>query len=134
MKTLKKITAVILCFAFILGSFSMAASSIGYDNATRGELRTKFQQGEGPAVLGMDLDYSYYCPDTDNPCPLIIYMNGAGNGTYRGKEIEGTDIIYWACEEFQAETENADGMYIMVLRSPDPVYFDTYPLARCTRR
>lgn len=127
MKTSKKITAIILCLAMIAGTLSVCASSVGY-NEGRDALRSKFQSGEGPEVLGVDIDYSYFCPESENPCPLIVYMNGAGNGTYKGKELEGTDICFWTSDEFQAKAVNADGMYVMILRSPDPIYFDTCPL------
>ncbi|MBR6005612.1 MAG: hypothetical protein IK063_05225, partial [Clostridia bacterium] len=128
MKKFKTLTAIILCVAFIASAFSIAVSSVDFNNAAREALRAKFEGGVGPKVLGMSIDYSYFCPDSDNPCPLIVFMNGAGNGTYKGKEKEGTDIIFWATEEFQAKAVNADGMYIMILRSPDPIYFDTCPL------
>ena len=127
MKKLKTPTAILLCLTLVFGIVSIPSYAEPYD-AGRDALRSHFSKGEGPEVLGMSIDYSYYCPDSDNPCPLIVYMNGAGNGTYKGKELEGTDICYWTCDEFQQSLVHADGLYVMILRSPDPVFFDTCPL------
>ena len=123
----KKITAVILCLAMLLALSVMPASSVRYDDGMDA-LRSQWQKGYGPKVSGFNIDYSYFCPDSQNPCPLMIYMGGMGNGTHDGKELNATDFPYWSSEEFQAAAVNADGMYLMILRSPLPFYFDTCPL------
>lgn len=123
----KRIVAVLLCIAVLLGVSAIPASAVKYDDGI-GALREQWEAGEGPSVVGFSIDYSYYVPETDEPCPLFVFMGGAGNGTYEGKELNATDFPFWSSEEFQASAVNAKGMYLMILRSPLPFYFDTCPL------
>ncbi len=123
----KKIIAVLLCLATLFCVIAVPSSSLKYDDGMDA-LRTQWHDGEGPVIDGFNIDYSYFVPETDKPCPLMVFMGGVGNGTYEGKELTVTDFPYWSSEEFQANTENAEGMYLMILRSPLPFYFDTCPL------
>ena len=123
----KRIVAVLLCIAVLLGVSVIPASSLSYD-AGIGALREQWESGEGPSVVGFNIDYSYYVPATTEPCPLFVFMGGAGNGTYEGKELNATDFPYWSSDEFQSSAVNTKGMYLMILRSPLPFYFDTCPL------
>ncbi len=125
---IKKLTAVLLCVTTLIALCSIPTSAGVWHDEGLDMLRSQWQEGEGPSVLGFNIDYSYYVPETDNPCPLMIFMGGAGNGTYEGKELEATSFPYWSSVEYQAMAENADGMYLMILRSPLPFYFDTCPL------
>ncbi len=54
-------------------------------------------------------------------------MPGAGEGTPEGHELDANDFAYWSSEEYQAKVTNGGGMYIMIMRAPEPVYFDTCP-------
>ncbi len=54
-------------------------------------------------------------------------MPGAGEGTPEGHELDANDFAYWSSEEYQAKVPNGGGMYIMIMRAPEPVYFDTCP-------
>ncbi len=123
----KKIIALIVCVTTLLCACIVPSSSVTYDDGI-GALRDQWQDGEGPKVNGFNIDYVYFTPESENPCPLMIFMGGAGNGTYEGKELNATDFPFWSSEEFQAAAVNADGMYLMILRSPLPFYFDTCPL------
>ncbi len=123
----KRMVAVLLCLTMLLASAALPASAVHY-NEGMDKLRSQWKAGEGPEILGFNIDYSYYEPQSSSPCPLMIFMGGAGNGTYEGKELNATDFPYWSSEEFQAAAVNADGMYLMILRSPLPFYFDTCPL------
>ena len=123
----KKSIALLLCISTLICLSVIPSYSVKYDDGI-GALRDQWQEGEGPKIDGFNIDYSYFVPDSDNPCPLMIFMGGAGNGTYEGKELNATDFPFWSSEEFQAAAENADGMYLMILRSPLPFYFDTCPL------
>ncbi|MBR3620768.1 MAG: hypothetical protein IKN56_04610, partial [Clostridia bacterium] len=124
----KKIIAVLLCASTLFCLIAVPSKSIKYEEGIEA-LRTQFKEGKGPVIDGFNIDYSYFEPESDNPCPLMVFMGGIGNGTYEGRELEVTDFPYWSSEEFQASAENADGMYLMILRSPLPYYFDTCPLA-----
>ena len=125
---IKKITAVLLCVTTLIALCLMPSSAGVWHDEGLDLLRSQWQEGEGPSIAGFNIDYSYYVPETDNPCPLMIFMGGAGNGTYEGKELQATSFPYWSSVEYQAMAENADGMYLMILRSPLPFYFDTCPL------
>ena len=124
---IKRIMIVFVCIVTLLPFNTVPASAVHYDDGIDA-LRSQWQKGYGPKVNGFRIDYSYFCPESDNPCPLMIYMGGMGNGTHDGKELNATDFPYWSSEEFQAAAVNADGMYLMILRSPLPFYFDTCPL------
>ncbi len=125
---IKRITAILLCISTITALCTINSAAGVYYDEGMGTLRSQWKSGEGPSIAGFNIDYSYYEPETDKPCPLMIYMGGAGNGTTEGKELNATDFPYWSSVEFQSQAENAEGMYLMILRSPLPFYFDTCPL------
>ncbi len=98
-------------------------------NAGVPALRGQWQRSEGPRAEGISLEYSYFVPSVPSPCPLVVLLGGAGEGTPSGKELEANDFANWSSDEFQARVFDADGMYIMILKAPEPVYFDTCPTA-----
>ncbi|MCR5150658.1 MAG: hypothetical protein K6B52_05485 [Clostridiales bacterium] len=123
----KKTVSVVICIVTLLSTIIIPCYSFKYDDGI-GALRSQWKSGEGPEINGFNIDYSYYVPESENPCPLMIFMGGVGNGTHKGKELNATDFPFWSSEEFQSAAVNADGMYLMILRSPLPFYFDTCPL------
>lgn len=127
MKNFKRIIPLILfAFAFVCAALpkgSAMSISAGLDS-----LRGQWSRGKGPRAGGFSLGYSYFVPETDKKCPLVILMAGAGEGTPEGHELDANDFAYWSSEEFQARVPGAKGMYILILRAPEPIYFDTCPV------
>ncbi|MBR2731023.1 MAG: hypothetical protein IKD72_03450 [Clostridia bacterium] len=58
----------------------------------------------------------------------MVLLGGVGEGTPSGHELDANDFAYWSSEEYQARISDAPGMYILILKAPEPVYFDTCPL------
>ena len=104
----RKIIAVLFCISVLLLIIAVPASSVHYDDGIDA-LRSQWKKGYGPEIDDFGIDYSYFCPESENPCPLMVYMGGLGNGTEDGKELTSTDFPYWSSEEFQAAAVNADG-------------------------
>lgn len=131
-KTLRKALSLVLCVALLISSFAFLASAVSV-NSSMSELRSQWSRGVGPEVGGRSIDYSYYSPkksDSDTTkYPLCIFMAGAGEGGYEGEELQGNNFPYWSGEETQAQFVNAGGSYLLIARSPDPIYWDTCPIA-----
>ena len=121
-----------LCLAAILlltVPFS-AAGEVVYDEAEAAALRAQWRRDAGPEKSGYSLDYSYFEPAAarDEKLPLFVFMPGAGEGTYEGKELYKNNFYLWSREEFQSRVTGASGAYLLILRSPEPIYFDTCPV------
>ncbi|MBQ6264666.1 MAG: hypothetical protein IJK60_04380 [Clostridia bacterium] len=127
----KSIINRILCFIVCLFLFSGAvlpASAISINSGLTA-LRGQWSRSEGPSAGGMSLEYSYYVPSVQEPCPLVVLLGGAGEGTPSGNELKANKFANWSSDEFQSRAAGAGGMYILILKAPEPVYFDTCPLA-----
>lgn len=131
-KTFKRVVSVIMCLVMLLSVSSVFASAMSV-NEGMGALRSQWSRGAGPEVGGCSVDYSYYSPkksesDTTK-YPLCVFMAGAGEGGYEGEELEGNRFAYWSGEENQVKFRNAGGSYLLIVRSQDPIYWDTMPIS-----
>ena len=129
-KTLKRILSLCLAALLLLSVFSGAAGAIAYDETEAAVLRAKWRRDAGPEKSGYSLDYSYFEPEAaeNEKLPLFVFMPGAGEGTYEGKELYKNNFYIWSREEFQSRVTDASGAYLLILRSPEPIYFDTCPV------
>ena len=128
-KYLRPILSVFLCVC-LLTAVLPAAFAVSADEG-EGALRSQWKRGEGPSVAGYSLDYSYFEPEAAKRAalPLFVFMAGVGEGTSPGKELTANSFCLWSSEEYQARVANAPGAYLLILRAPEPVYFDTCPTA-----
>ena len=128
-KTFTRSLALCLTALFLLLSvFPCAALEL--DESEAAVLRAQWSRDAGPNKGGYSLDYSYFEPKAakTEALPLFVFMPGAGEGTYEGKELYKNNFYLWSGEEFQSRVTNASGAYLLILRSPEPIYFDTCPV------
>lgn len=118
--------SVLLCIILLACSASVIAGAVSFSSGLSA-LRGQWSRSRGPRTDGLSISYSYFAPKTDKKCPLAVLMPGAGEGTPEGHELDANDFAYWSSEEYQAKVTNGGGMYIMIMRAPEPVYFDTCP-------
>ena len=115
---MKKIIALILAFACIF-IIPVSANAISLDDGIE-SLREEFVYGIGPMKGEFSIDYRYYSPvkeNDDTKYPLVVWLHGLGDGEYEGKQIERSEIAYWASDEFQSRFSSAGGAFIMAARS-----------------
>ncbi|MBR4727274.1 MAG: hypothetical protein IK080_05230 [Clostridia bacterium] len=122
-----RLLACLLSCLLLAGSAAVGAAAVPFSSGLPA-LQKQWARSEGPEGEGIRLEYSYFTPDTQEACPLFVLLGGAGEGTPSGHELDANDFAYWSSEEFQARVSDAPGMYIMILKAPEPVYFDTCPL------
>ena len=126
----KKLCSLLLCAVLLAAAFAVGAGAV---SVSEGEaaLRAQWKRGEGPSAGGYSLDYSYFEPAAaaNGKLPLFVFMAGVGEGTTPGEELTANSFCNWSSEEFQARVTNAKGAYLLILRAPEPVYFDTCPTA-----
>lgn len=118
MKTSKKTAAIILAFVFLF-SFPTSANAISVEGGIE-PLKNQFVVGEGPAVEGYSVDYSYFSPAKENDTtkyPLVVWLHGMGDGAEPGAQIKKSNIAYWASDEFQARFKPSGGAFILAARS-----------------
>ena len=127
-KTVRRILALCLTALMLLPALPAAALELDEDEAVL--LRAQWRRDAGPDKGGYSLDYSYFEPQAaaTEELPLFVFMPGAGEGTYEGKELYKNNFYLWSREEFQSRVTNASGAYLLILRAPEPVYFDTTPV------
>ena len=124
----KRIFAVVLTLLLLLPVFSFAANAVPL--AAGGEaLRAQWARAKGPEAGGYALEYSYFEPAAakTQALPLFVFMAGAGEGASAGKELTANSFWRWSSEEYQSRVTNAGGAYLLILRAPEPVCFDTCP-------
>ena len=126
---MKKKLLSAVCALLILTVIASAFISAGAMSVNSGldALRGQWSRSAGPSADGLALEYSYFCPKSSRPCPMFVFLGGAGEGTPSGKELEANDFAMWSGDEMQSRVFDADGMYIMILKAPEPMYFDTCP-------
>ncbi len=118
MKRFKKFTAVLLALLCLL-AFPANASAISKDGSIDA-LKAEFLPGEGPTVGDLFVDYRYFSPVKENDTakyPLIIWLHGMGDGSEEGKQVQKSNIAYWASDEFQARFDPVGGAFIFAPRS-----------------
>ncbi|MDD6022128.1 MAG: hypothetical protein ACI4GA_01850 [Acutalibacteraceae bacterium] len=129
-KHFKKLISVLLCLAMLTSFLSLTVGAISADEGLSA-LRAQWSKGYGPNKGGYSIDYSYFSPKKGNAdttkYPLCIFLAGAGEGKYDGKELTANSFPYWSADEYQAKFQNAGGAYLMLARAPEPVYWDTAP-------
>jgi hypothetical protein len=127
-KTFTRILALCLTALLLLPVLPAAALELDEDEAVA--LRAQWSRDAGPEKSGYSLDYSYFEPAAaaNEELPLFVFMPGAGEGTYEGKELYKNNFYLWSGEKFQSRVTDAAGAYLLILRSPEPIYFDTCPV------
>ena len=128
-KTETRILALCLTVLMLLPVFSGVAEAVSLKDGADA-LRGQWSRDVGPEKSGYSLDYSYFEPQAaaNEKLPLFVFMPGAGEGTYEGKELIKNNFYKWSSEEMQSRVTNASGAYLLILRSPEPIYFDTCPV------
>ncbi len=128
-KKITRILALCLTVFLLLPAFSAAALGVSIDDDADA-LRAQWRRDEGPKKAGFSLDYSYFEPQAaaKEKLPLFVFMPGAGEGTYEGKELLQNSFYKWSGEEYQSRVTDAAGAYLLILRAPEPIYFDTCPV------
>lgn len=128
-KRITRMLALCLIAFLLLPAFSPAAQGVSLDDGADA-LRAQWRRDAGPNRGGFSLDYSYFEPKAaaKEKLPLFVFMPGAGEGTYEGKELIKNSFYKWSSEEFQSRVTDAAGAYLLILRAPEPIYFDTCPV------
>ena len=99
-------------------------------------LKNAFVSDQGPKAGKFAIDYCYYSPVKENDSakyPLVIWLHGKGDGAYKGKQIQKSNICNWVSSEYQSRFAGTQGAFIFAPRSPEEklVYWDestVYPL------
>lgn len=118
---MKKFISVLLSAILIVSTLSLCASAVSINDDIE-DLQAQFIYGKGPETNGYAIDYRYYSPVSENDdtkYPLVIWLHGMGDGASDGKQIEKSNISYWASEEYQSRFAGAGGMFILAARSPE---------------
>ncbi len=132
MKKFKKLVAVVLVFA-MLSMLPLSASALSMEGGLD-PLKKEFVFGEGPVEEGYSIDYRYFSPVKENDTtkyPLVIWLHGMGDGAEDGRQVNNSQIAYWASDEFQARFQPAGGAFILAARSreEDGFYWDDEMIA-----
>lgn len=96
-----------------------AGKDSDYDDALP-ELQALFESGKGPEADGYSIDYRYFSPVGENDTtkyPLVVWLHGMGDGEYDGKQIDNSQIAFWASDEFQSRFKGSEGAFILAPRS-----------------
>ena len=116
---------ILLFSSCVIPSFARGVSI----NDGADALRAQFVSGKGPKADGYAIDYSYYSPvksgDTTK-YPLVIWLHGKGDGAYKGKQVQKSNMCNWVSGEYQSRFEGAGGAFIFAPRSPEEklIYWD----------
>lgn len=115
---MKRFIALILAM-LCLTAYPLGANALSLEGGID-PLRAEFIAAEGPAAGGFSVDYRYFSPVKENDTqkyPLVVWLHGMGDGSEEGKQVEKSNIAYWASDEFQARFEPAGGAFIFAARS-----------------
>ncbi len=132
MKKFKKLVAVVLVFA-MLSMLPLSASALSMEGGLD-PLKNEFVFAEGPLEEGYSIDYRYFSPVKENDTtkyPLVIWLHGMGDGAEDGRQVNNSQIAFWASDEFQARFQPAGGAFILAARSreEDGFYWDDEMIA-----
>lgn len=136
---MKKIISVILAVLMICttGAVSVFATDEALPLSAGIEtLQAAFEKGKGPETDTYAIDYRYFSPvkaDDTTKYPLVVWLHGMGDGSEEGKQVEKSNIAFWASDEYQARFRDTEGAFILAARSPEEklVFWDDttiYPL------
>lgn len=127
-KTISVILSIILV-ALTISSLSFSVSATKLEEGIEA-LCANWARGNGPVVDKWDIDYSYYSPvengaDPNGKYPLVIFMAGALEGQYEGKELEANEVAKLTSEEYQSRFTDG-GAFVFIPRAPeeDSLYWD----------
>ncbi len=115
---MKRLIALILAF-ICLASFPFSSNALSLNEGIE-QLKTEFKAGEGPVTGDYSVDYRYYSPVKENDnqkYPLVLWLHGMGDGAEEGKQVEKSNIAFWASDEFQARFKPSGGAFILAARS-----------------
>ena len=114
MKKFKKLVAVVLVFA-MLSMLPLSASALSMKGGLD-PLKKEFVFAEGPVEEDYSIDYRYFSPvkkGDKTKYPLVIWLHGMGDGAEDGRQVNNSQIAYWASDEFQARFQPAGGAFIL---------------------
>lgn len=119
-KILSLALAVIMVFTVLsVPVFACFVKDSEYDD-NLSEFQSLFVAGKGPETNGYTIDYRYFSPVSENDktkYPLVIWLHGMGDGAYEGKQVESSQIAFWASNDFQSRFKGSEGAFIMAPRS-----------------
>ena len=112
---MKKMVCILLCLCILMGS---AVPCFAADPNALPALKEQFQDGTGPEVNGLSVDYVYYAPRNaqNEKLPLVVYFHGAGQGAEPRAQIAENNFPLWASDEIQRRFTGG-GAYLLVPRS-----------------
>ncbi len=115
---MKRLIAFILALA-CLASFPLSSNALSLNGGIE-PLKAEFKAGEGPVTGDYSVDYRYFSPVKENDTqkyPLVLWLHGMGDGAEEGRQVEKSNIAYWASDEFQARFQPSGGAFIIAARS-----------------
>lgn len=115
---MKKIIALVLAL-LCLTAYPLGANALSLGGGIE-SLKTEFKPAEGPVAGDYSVDYRYFSPvkeNGDTKYPLVIWLHGMGDGAEEGRQVEKSNIAYWASDEFQSRFGSAGGAFILAARS-----------------
>ena len=131
-KKLSKIISVTLCAVMLISVLSILPSAVSVNQGVDA-LRSQWTRGNGPRKSGYSIDYSCYSPkksgSDSSKYPLCVFLPGAGEGSYEGKELNANNFPLWSSDEYQSRFQNAGGSYLLIARAPEPLFWDTAPIS-----
>ncbi|MBR6361641.1 MAG: prolyl oligopeptidase family serine peptidase [Clostridia bacterium] len=116
---MKKLTCLIMAAVTVFACFSVSASA--KESARILELAEKFEDGIGPEVNGIKIDYVSYTPENLRrgvKYPLVILIHGMGQGGEKREQIVNNDFPAFAGREMQSRFTNG-AAYIFIPRSDE---------------
>lgn len=118
MKKISKFIAIVLVLT-MFSVFPLSASALSLEGGLD-PLKNEFVFGEGPVAGDYSVDYRYFSPVKENDTtkyPLVIWLHGMGDGAEDGRQVNNSQIAFWASDEFQARFQPAGGAFILAARS-----------------
>lgn len=115
---MKKIIALFLAL-LCLTAYPLGANALSINGGIE-SLKAEFKAAEGPVAGNYSVDYRYFSPVKENDTqkyPLVVWLHGMGDGAEEGRQVEKSNIAYWASDEFQSRFAPSGGAFILAARS-----------------
>ncbi len=115
---MKKIIALLLALLCVT-VYPLGANALSIDGGIE-SLKAEFKPAEGPVAEAYSVDYRYFSPVKENDAekyPLVVWLHGMGDGAQEGRQVEKSNIAYWASDEFQSRFAPSGGAFILAARS-----------------